>query len=139
MTAKEPCKHCETLRLAFLILLALLLAFLFATHVVHDVWGQELPDPNFHPKGTPQGAFYRTWVAPDNPNLKCCGEYDCYPTRIIQQNGKWVFMNRETRKWQEIPDQKMEWNRDTPDGQSHVCHPKFDTNTVWCAIVGTGS
>lgn len=80
--------------------------------------------------------FYRDWMRPDNPQISCCSDRDCAPAEARMQNGQWVARKRGETVWYRIPPEKVEINRDSPDGRSHLC--AIDT-TVFCFIPGSGS
>jgi hypothetical protein len=88
--------------------------------------------------------FYSTWMMPDNRNVSCCDDRDCYPTEARLVNGQWEAKRREDGFWMKIPAQKVETERDNPDGRSHVCalQPSqwFPNDvTVYCFIPGGGA
>jgi hypothetical protein len=62
--------------------------------------------------------FYSTWHMPDNPAFSCCNNADCYPTEIKSVDGKIYAKRREDGKYILIPPQKIERNRDNPDGRN---------------------
>ena len=67
--------------------------------------------------------FYSTWHMPDNPALSCCNDADCYPTDIKYVGGRIYAKRREDGKYILVPAQKVERNRDNPDGRNHLCAP----------------
>jgi hypothetical protein len=67
--------------------------------------------------------FYSTWHKPDNPTLSSCNNSDCYSTEIQYVDGKLYARRREDGKYILIPSQKIERNRDNPDGRNHLCAP----------------
>jgi hypothetical protein len=82
---------------------------------------------------------YSTWHMPDNPTLSCCNNSDCYPAEIQYVDGKIYARRREDGKHILIPPQKIERNRDNPDGRNHLCAPtpaRFPTDTVYCFALG---
>lgn len=88
--------------------------------------------------------FYKDWMRPDKPTMSCCNKEDCYPTEAHYKDGHWVAKRREDNAWLTVPPAKIERNRDSPDGRSHLCAPKpqYSTgyqNGVICFVVGTGS
>ena len=84
--------------------------------------------------------FYQNWMRPDMPSASCCGRWDCYPTEFKQVNGRWFALRREDGAWMPIPPEKMELNRDSPDGRNHVCmQAPGKSDTIFCAITGGGS
>ena len=83
--------------------------------------------------------FYSTWHMPDNPTISCCNNSDCYPTEIQSVGGNIYARRREDEKYILIPSQKIERNRDNPDGRNHLCAPPpahFPTDTVYCFALG---
>ena len=83
--------------------------------------------------------FYSTWHMPDNPSLSCCNDADCYPTDIKYVDGKIYARRREDGKYILIPPQKVERNRDNPDGRNHLCAPPpngSNSDTVFCFSLG---
>src|SRR5258707_9245480 len=79
---------------------------------------QHLPqDEPLHEK------FYSSWYMPDNPSKSCCNKADRYPTEIKYIDGDIYARRREDGKYIPIPLQKVERNRDNPDGRSHLCAP----------------
>jgi len=84
--------------------------------------------------------FYSTWRMPDNPTLSCCNNADCYPTDIKYLDGNIYARRREDGKYILIPPQKVEHNRDNPDGQNHLCAPppglSNSSDTVFCFALG---
>ena len=84
--------------------------------------------------------FYSKWHMPDNPVVSCCNEADCYPTEIKYIHGEIYAKRREDGKYIAIPPQKVERNRDNPDGLNHLCAPPpsalRQTDTVFCFALG---
>lgn len=84
--------------------------------------------------------FYSTWRMPDNPVLSCCNNADCYPTDIKYLDGKLYARRREDGKFILVPPQKVERNRDNPDGRNHLCAPPpsvtSPSDTVCCFALG---
>jgi len=68
---------------------------------------------------------YSTWHMPDNPSVSCCNEADCYPTEVKYVDGELYAKRREDGKYIPVPPQKVERNRDNPDGRNHLCHMRF--------------
>lgn len=95
-------------------------------------------------------AWYQYWYMPDNPSKSCCNKQDCYPTDVQFRNCKirvGVFAcevwarRREDGAWVFVPPQKIEKNRDNPDGRNHVCMPPpnhTQAGEVFCFSLGTG-
>jgi len=84
--------------------------------------------------------FYSTWHMPDNPAVSCCNNADCYPTDIKYVEGRLYAKRREDGKFIFVPPQKVERNRDNPDGRNHLCAPPPSTyssaDTVYCFALG---
>lgn len=82
------------------------------------------------------GKFYEGWMRPDFPEASCCNKQDCAPVNHVRyENGRWAMQRASDGVWLDIPPEKIELNRDTPDGRSHMCSIN---STVYCAIVGIG-
>ena len=83
--------------------------------------------------------FYSSWHMPDNPVLSCCNSADCYPTEVRYVDGRIYARRREDGKYILIPSQKVERNRDNPDGRNHLCAPPPSASlvdTVYCFALG---
>jgi hypothetical protein len=86
--------------------------------------------------------FYSTWMMPDNRNVSCCHNEDCSPAESRFENGHWLARKsgEEDSDFTEIPDAKIERERDSPDGRSHVCGRRHWMNgkmmSVFCFIPG---
>ena len=84
--------------------------------------------------------FYSTWRMPDNPSASCCNDADCYPTEIQYIDGNIYAKRREDGKYILIPREKVERNRDNPDGRNHLCapppNPLLPSDTVYCFALG---
>lgn len=107
--------------------IAILVTPALAQHPAHDM--------PLHEK------FYSNWFMPDQPNKSCCNKADCYPTQVLFHDNHWYAQRREDGMWLFIPDNKVERNRDNPDGRSHVCAPPplnfgFSPFTVFCFSLG---
>jgi len=73
--------------------------------------------------------FYSTWHMPDRPYVSCCNDADCYPTEIKYVDGTIYAKRREDGKYIPIPPEKVERNRDNPDGRNHLClHRRMPCN-----------
>jgi len=101
----------------------------------HDAAHRQHPpqDQELHEK------FYSTWHMPDNPSLSCCNNADCYPTEIKYIDGKIYARRREDGRYILIPPQKVERNRDNPDGRNHLCAPPpalSPLDSVYCFALG---
>lgn len=85
--------------------------------------------------------FYKTWMMPNAPHVSCCDLGDCYPTEARFENGSWYARRREDGAWLKVPAEKVEQNRDNPDGRNHLCAPRPEraiTSEVYCFTAGTG-
>jgi hypothetical protein len=84
--------------------------------------------------------FYSTWHMPDNPSVSCCNDADCYPTEIKYVDGNIYAKRREDGAYIRIPPEKVERNRDNPDGRNHLCAPPpnayHSSDTVYCFALG---
>jgi hypothetical protein len=120
----------------YLAIVLVIVAFLIAT-----ARGQEhrhpVQDIPLHEK------FYSTWFMPDHPTQSCCNKADCYPTEVKFENRQWHALRREDGAWLPVPWEKVERNRDNPDGRNHVCAPPPTTSypplTVFCFSLGNGT
>lgn len=83
--------------------------------------------------------FYSTWMKPENRNVSCCNKLDCYATEVKNVGGTWFARQRETGKFVAVPANKIEQERDSPDGRNHVCMSQFDPPMVHCLKIGGGS
>lgn len=85
--------------------------------------------------------FYSTWHMPDHPTVGCCNDADCYPTEIKYIDGNIFAKRREDGRYILIPSEKVERNRDNPDGRNHLCAPPPSagfrpSDTVYCFALG---
>ncbi len=84
--------------------------------------------------------FYSKWHMPDSPSVSCCNEADCYPTEIKYVDGDIYAKRREDGKYIPVPAEKVERNRDNPDGRNHLCAPPpnafHPSDTVFCFALG---
>jgi hypothetical protein len=108
----------------------------------HAQDGQEQAGLHRHP---PQDQllhekFYSTWRMPDNPSASCCNNADCYPAEIKYVDGNIYAKRREDGKYILVPSEKVERNRDNPDGRNHLCAPPpnafHSSDTVFCFALG---
>jgi hypothetical protein len=93
-----------------------------------------------HPAETITGAtaeFYETWKRPDMPSVSCCNQMDCYATPARFRNGRIEALHRESSTWIEVPPQKVEMNRNSPDGRNHLC--ASPQKYVFCFVAGGGT
>ena len=101
--------------------------------------------PAFSHDHPPQDAeihrkFYNTWEMPDRPGVSCCHDRDCYPTEARKIGGRWEAKRREDGQWLVVPPEKIEQNRDNPDGRHHLCAPPPARGAVvYCFMVGGGT
>jgi hypothetical protein len=140
LAAQEFTPH-KALELVATSLASILLAFVITIAIGFAAAAQE----HHHP---PQDAdihdkFYATWMRPDNPKMSCCNKQDCYsPSAVAYRNGSWWATRREDGKWLRIPHEKVEYNRNSPDGRNHLCAPPpssyYPADTVFCFIAGAG-
>jgi hypothetical protein len=85
--------------------------------------------------------FYSTWHMPDHPTVSCCNDADCYPTEIKYIDGNIFAKRRADGRYIPIPHEKVERNRDNPDGRNHLCAPPPSagfrrSDTVFCFALG---
>ena len=84
--------------------------------------------------------FYSTWHMPDRPSVSCCNDADCYPTEIKYVDGNIYAKRREDGKYILIPPEKVERNKNNPDGRNHPCAPPpnafHPSDTVFCFALG---
>lgn len=80
--------------------------------------------------------FYKTWMMPDDRKRSCCSDRDCAPTLAVRRGPKgWEGQRESDGEWLEIPPDKVEYDRDSPDGRAHMCSAG---KMVFCFIVGSG-
>lgn len=72
--------------------------------------------------------FYKSWYMPDNRAVSCCHDEDCFPAQSKFVDGFWFARKTDDEDWIKIPPQKIEQDRDSPDGRSHLCGRKY---TMW--------
>ncbi|MEY9885424.1 hypothetical protein ABIA43_006958 [Bradyrhizobium sp. USDA 328] len=108
------------------------------------VRAQETGHDAVHRRHPPQDQalhekFYSTWHMPDNPGVSCCNSADCYPTDIKYIDDQIYARRREDGRYILIPPQKVERNRDNPDGRNHLCAPPpalSPLDSVYCFALG---
>jgi len=96
-------------------------------------------EEDFHPAEHRQlhHEFYSNWMRPDHPNQSCCNLQDCAPVSEIRKIGnRWEARRENDGAWLVIPPQKIEQQRDSPDGRSHLCSRDA---TVFCFVFGAGT
>ena len=118
--------------------LAAMLGFLLAvSSAAAQEHGHPAQDEAVHEK------FYSTWYMPDDPSKSCCNKADCYPTEAKFLGGNIYARRREDGKYILVPPQKVEHNRDNPDGRSHLCAPppnrSYPSDAVFCFTLGGGT
>jgi hypothetical protein len=130
------------LRNFVIVVLALLLGGLFLAKCK----AQEVEMHHGHP---PQDMaiheqFYSTWMMPDNRSISCCHSEDCSPAESRFEDGRWMARKvGDAGEFTPIPAAKIERDRDSPDGRSHICGRRYGFNegglTVFCFIPGSSS
>lgn len=88
-----------------------------------------------HPHHGPE-HFYATWMMPDARWASCCNNEDCAPAQARLVEGKWQARFTDADEWTDVPDYKIERERDMPDGQAHLC---MRNGVVLCFGAGSGS
>jgi hypothetical protein len=90
--------------------------------------------------------FYSTWMMPDNRTVSCCHKQDCSPAESRVEDGKWVARKvGGDGDWIAVPPEKIERDRESPDGRSHLCSRRAwiyklgDEQLVLCFVPGAGS
>ena len=121
--------------LAFFICVILMWIVLIVQAHSEEMTGHRPQDMEIHRQ------FYQDWMQPDHPWASCCHEKDCQPAASKFEDGHWWAKWEEMTTWVQIPDAKVERNRESPDGRSHMCgrHYEWDTGfTVFCFVRGGG-
>ncbi len=71
---------------------------------------------------------YESWMMPDAPNVSCCNNTDCRPTRAyLDHDGAWRAWNGH--KWLRIPPNKILPTDLKKDGRNHLCEKN---EAVYC-------
>lgn len=84
--------------------------------------------------------FYKTWMMPDNRSVSCCNDEDCAPAQSKRVGETWYSRHSDDEEWVEVPARKVETERDSPDGRSHLCKQKYVAGTyVYCFLPASGS
>lgn len=88
--------------------------------------------------------FYRTWMMPDNRSVSCCHDEDCRAAEAYMKDGKWYArQDGDDGNFTSIPTNKIEQDRDSPDGRSHLCGKRYafagNDFTVFCFLPASGS
>jgi hypothetical protein len=81
--------------------------------------------------------FYKSWMRPDDRRYSCCNDQDCAPVPAVRYSPHtgWEAQRASDGKWLRIPQEKVEYDRDSPDGWAHMCSIG---DTVFCFISGIG-
>lgn len=85
--------------------------------------------------------FYNSWMMPDNRAISCCHDQDCRPAEARMVNGRWIARQEgDDGDFTPIPENKIETERDTPDGRNHLCGRRNSPHdfTTFCFIAGSG-
>jgi hypothetical protein len=70
--------------------------------------------------------FYSTWMMPDNRIMPCCDNQDCSPAESRVEDGNWVARKvGGDGDWIAVPPEKIEHDRQSPDGRSHLCSRRY--------------
>lgn len=93
-----------------------------------------------HGRTTPNALdrFYSTWMKPDKPTESCCSKTDCDEAEVKQIAGIWWAKRARDNRWVMVPPEKIEQNRDSPDGRNHFCASNYDL-APYCLIIGSGT
>jgi hypothetical protein len=90
--------------------------------------------------------FYSTWTMPSNRAVSCCHSEDCSPAESKFENGHWLArkVSEPDSEFTQVPEERIEKERDSPDGRSHLCGRRYGFNggnnlTVFCFAPGSGS
>lgn len=115
-----------------------LLFFLYSAPVA-------FPQEHHHPPADEaiHQKFYKNWMMPDNRGVSCCHDEDCSPAESRFENGQWIARKvGDEGDFTPVPLGKIEYDRDTPDGRSHICGRRLpflgNKLSVFCFIVGAG-
>jgi hypothetical protein len=100
------------------------------------VWAARADEHQHPPQDVPiHEQFYSTWMRPDQPDKSCCNRRDCAPvTQVRRLGNRWQALR--DGEWLTIPSEKIDLNRDSPDGRSHLC---AIGGTVLCFVLGAGT
>lgn len=122
-----------------LFFMIVLIVFLYSIPLARaeDHSGHRPQDMELHQK------FYKTWMMPDNRSISCCHDQDCKPALTKQIDGQWFAKHEDDPgDYTPIPPRKIETERDSPDGRSHLCGTRYTWSTnqfgVYCFILGNG-
>jgi hypothetical protein len=116
-----------------------ILAAMFIGNVKAEEHGHPARDMEIHHK------FYNTWMMPQNRTVSCCHEEDCAPAESKFENGQWLARkdSEPNAEFTPVPPERIEKERDTPDGRSHVCGRRYGFSggtalTIFCFLPGAG-
>lgn len=113
----------------------LIFAALVLAGAIGGAWAQEHRHGDQVITGA-TGKFYEGWMRPDQPNISCCNRMDCAPVGGVRHlNGKLQALRTKDGAWLTIPPEKIEQNRDSPDGLSHMCSMGA---AVFCFLAASG-
>ena len=121
----------------WLIAIVVAMIMLFSASL-YPLLGQE----HRHP---PQDAgihhkFYSTWMMPSNRAVSCCHDEDCFPAQAKYDGENWYARKDDSEEWIKVPRERIEKDRDSPDGRSHLCGRTYGFSngefTVFCFING---
>ncbi len=140
MTAEEKMSR------AFLVVIGAFVAlFLVVVALVFFSVSKALAQEHHH---RPQDAnlhdqFYKTWMMPENRSISCCHDQDCQPAQAYEKDGSWYAkQDGDDKGFTKIPPQKIEQERDSPDGRSHLCGRRYFFSgefTVFCFLPAGGT
>lgn len=89
--------------------------------------------------------FYSTWMMPQNRAVSCCHDEDCSPAESKFENGQWLArkVSEPDAEFTPVPPERVEQERDSPDGRSHLCGRRYGFSggnnlTVFCFAPGVG-
>ena len=88
--------------------------------------------------------FYSTWMMPSNRAVSCCHDEDCKPAEAYMKNGHWFARQEDdTGEFTEVDPARVEQERDSPDGRSHLCGRRYgwsnNSFSVFCFLPASGS
>lgn len=116
-----------------------LLAAMFIGNVkAEERHGHPARDMEIHRK------FYNTWQQPQNRAVSCCHDEDCSPAESKFENGRWLArkVSEPDAEFTPVPPERIEQERDSPDGRSHLCGRRYGYSggelTIFCFAPGTG-
>lgn len=114
-----------------LIVMGAILIFLYSVDITKGEEG--------HTHHGAVGKFYQSWMQPDNRSISCCHDQDCAPAQSRLVDGRWQARNSDDEEWLDIPARKVETERDSPDGQSHLCKRSSQWGSfVYCFLPAAG-